>query len=327
MKLQFKKESIFNRATMVDLFFIICSSMLYGLIIDVFVLPNDFLSAGFNGIAIVVHHFIPRLPVSVLFYLMNIPIIIWARKDIDKRLIFYTIVAVTAQSISLELFDGLYAYTDDRFMACLFGGIIGGFAGGIIIRWRGSGGGLDILCIVIKKRYGISIGTMGIVFNIIVIGLSSLVYGLDLAMYTLCFIALSYLATDKTIDGFSKRYTAFIVTQHPKEMRDAIIHQIHRGVTFIHGEGGFSGIQREILYCVVNQYEMVTLKKLLADIDENAFMTLMETREVYGRFSKRGSQNPDPNTVSQWELERAIGVYEIPKTKDVHSPDIIEKDD
>ena len=80
-----------------------------------------------------------------------------------------------------------------------------------------------------KKRYGISVGTVGIVFNIFVIALSSLIYGLELSMYTLCFIAISYVATDRAIDGFSKRYTALIITQYPYDMKDAIINRLHRG--------------------------------------------------------------------------------------------------
>ncbi|MEE0776459.1 MAG: YitT family protein [Bacillota bacterium] len=327
MKLQINKKEVFNRATLLDLLTILCGVTLYSLVIDVFILPNDLLAAGFTGIAIVVHHFIPALPVSLSVYVINIPIILWARKEIDTRFILYTIFAVTVQSLSMELFDGIYAYTNDVFMACLFGGILAGFGTGLVIRRRGSGGGLDILCIVFKKRYGISVGTVGIAFNIIVIGLSSLIYGLELAMYTLCFIAISYVATDKAIDGFSKRYTALIVTQYPHAMKDAIIQRLHRGVTFIYGEGGFSGLKRELLYCVVNQYEMAALKKILEEIDVNAFMTLMETREIYGRFHKRGSQNPDPYIVAQRELEQVFEACEIPKTKDEHHPDIIEKDD
>lgn len=327
MKLQINKKAVFNRTTLLDLTAIFAGTSLYSLIIDVFVMPNDLLAAGFTGIAMVINHFIPALPVSFVVYLVNIPIVLWAIKEIDTRFILYTVFAVTIQALTLELFDGIYAYTNDVFMACLFAGIIGGFGVGLVIRRRGSGGGLDILCIVFKKRYGISVGTMGIAFNVIVIALSSLIYGLELAMYTLCFIAISYVATDKAIDGFSKRYTALIITQYPLDMKDAIINRLHRGVTFLYGEGGFSGMKRQILYCVVNQYEMAALKKILSEIDVNAFMTLMETREVYGTFLRKGSQNPDPRIVTQKELERVFEANVIPKKKDEHRPDIIEKDD
>ena len=299
MKLHINKKEIFNRTTLLDLATIFVGTALYSLVVDVFVIPNDLLAGGFTGIAMVISHFVPSLPVSLLVYLINIPIVLWAIKEIDTRFILYTIFAVTVQALTLELFDGISHLHQRCIYGLPFAGIIGGFGVGLVIRRRGSGGGLDILGIVFKKRYGISVGTVGIVFNIFVIALSSLIYGLELSMYTLCFIAISYVATDRAIDGFSKRYTALIITQYPYDMKDAIINRLHRGVTFLYGEGGFSGLKRHILYCVVNQYEMAALKKILSEIDVNAFMTLMETREVYGTFfekrqPKSRSQSCDP---------------------------------
>lgn len=327
MKFQVKKEDFINRATFLDLICIIIGSVLWVIAVDAIVIPNNLLSGGLTGIAIMVNYGFPVLPVSVLVYVLNIPILLWAIKDISPRLIFYTIVAITLQSVMLELFKHMPSYTNDVLLACIFGGLIAGVGAGLIIRRRGSSGGSDILGIVIKKRYSFSVGTVGIAFNALVIGASVFLYGLEIAMYTLIFIFVCNFATDKTIEGLSKRYTAFIITEKPEEMKKEIFQSVHRGLTFIHGTGAFSGIRRNIIYCVINQYELANLKDILHNVDPNAFMTLTEAKDIYGSFRRKGAYNLESlKALEQEELDRVLAPIELPKNMRWHNDGTKERE-
>ena len=219
------------------------------------------------------------------------------------------------------------SYTNDVLLACIFGGLIAGVGAGLIIRRRGSSGGSDILGIVIKKRYSFSVGTVGIAFNALVIGASVFLYGLEIAMYTLIFIFVCNFATDKTIEGLSKRYTAFIITEKPEEMKKEIFQSVHRGLTFIHGTGAFSGIRRNIIYCVINQYELANLKDILHNVDPNAFMTLTEAKDIYGSFRRKGAYNLESlKALEQEELDRVLAPIELPKNMRWHNDGTKERE-
>lgn len=289
-KFAIDKKSIFNLGTFIDLLAATVGSALWVIAVDAIVIPNDLLSGGLTGIAILINYILPFLPVSVLIYVFNMPLLIWAWRDINPRFILYTVYAVTIQSIFLETFKNMPSYTGDTMLACLFGGLCAGIGAGLIIRYHGSSGGSDVIGIVIKKRYGYSVGTVGTILNAVIVGLSA-IYGLEIAMYTFIFIAVCNIATDKTIEGLSKRYTAIIISEKPEEMKNEIFQRVHRGVTFLDGRGAFSGVRRQIIYCVVNQYELATLKDIIREVDANAFMALSETNEVYGYFYKKGTKN------------------------------------
>ncbi|MDO4541505.1 MAG: YitT family protein [Bacillota bacterium] len=291
MKVNINKDAVFSRATALDLLAIALGSSFWVISTICFVMPNSLLSSGLTGIAIMLNYAWPVLPVSAVVYALNIPVLIWARKEINLRFILYTVYAVTLQSIFLEAFKYFPTYTGDTMLACIFGGLIGGVGAGFVIRRRGSGGGSDVIGIVIKKRYGYSVGTVGNIINAFIIGLSSILYGLEIAMYTFIFIGVCNFATDKAIEGLSKRYSAMIVSEKPREMKDEIFQRIHRGVTFIDGSGAFSGVRRQIIFCVVNQYELATLKDIIYEVDPHAFMSLAETKEVYGTFFQKSAKH------------------------------------
>ncbi len=277
-------EGISFKATVLDLLLISFGSF-WVCSINIFVLPNNLLSGGITGIAIILHHYLP-ISIALMIFVLNIPIMILALRELDKHFFFYTIYAITFQTTLLELTKNLPTYTGDILLACIFAGVISGIGCGIIIRRRGSSGGLDIVGLVIKKKYSYSVGTANLVVNCIIIGISALLFGLDIALYTILYLAASTFALDKIVEGLSKNYTAMIVSNEPEAIRNEIFKRIHRGITYLYGEGGFSQEEKSVIFCVVNQFELATLKSILQVVDTEAFMTLSETTEVLGRFRR-----------------------------------------
>ncbi len=279
-------KACFNRNTLYDIIMITIGSFFWVLSLNALIVPNGILSAGLTGVSIIIHNFIPVLPISIIVYILNVPIMIWAWKELNKRFIVYTFYAVTLQSILMELMRNFPTYTGDIMLAAIFAGVFAGVGSGLVIRRNGSGAGTDVIGIIIKKKRGYSVGTVSMIFNTCVICLCAFLYGVEIAMYTIIFIAVFSVCTDKAIAGMGKKYTAMIVTTHPEEMKNVIFDRLHRGVTFLRGKGAFLGDQKDVIYCAINQYELAILKDLIYTIDPDVFMTITETTEIYGHFRK-----------------------------------------
>ncbi|MDD4751646.1 MAG: YitT family protein [Desulfitobacteriaceae bacterium] len=268
-----------------DISQIVVGSVFIAVAYIVFIIPNNLLAGGVSGLAIITNHF-TGFSVAVLILLYNIPIIIWARKELRFRFIIYTIIAVTLQSLFLALLQDLSPYQNDILLASIFGGILTGIGSGIIIRHYGSSGGADVIAIVLKKKLGISVGTVSFIASLIVISLAGLIFGLEPAMYTLVSLFVVGQTIDFVQEGFNKKRTAMIVSDKSQEIKNAIISQLHRGVTLIHGTGGFANVKKDVIFCVVNQFELARLKEIVLGLDKNAFMTISETSEVLGMFNQ-----------------------------------------
>jgi len=272
------------KQSLLDISLNILGSILIALAFNVFIIPNNLVSGGVGGLAIVTNH-LTGWSVGLLIFLYNIPIMIWARKELNPRFIIYTVIAVTLQSVFLNcIFPE--PYTNDVLLASIFGGILVGAGGGIIIRQYGSSGGVDVIAIVLRKKLGISIGTVSSIANLMVISLAALIFGLEPAMYTVISLLVGGLAIDLVQEGLNKKHTAMIVSNRSQEIKEAIMFQLHRGVTLVHGSGGFEKTEKDIIFCVANQFELARLKELVLSIDSAAFMTISETTEVLGRFSE-----------------------------------------
>jgi len=272
------------KQSILDIFLITLGSVFIALSFNVYIIPNNLVSGGVGGLAIITNH-LTGWSVGLLILLYNIPIMIWARKSLNTRFIIYTIIAVAIQSIFLNYITPK-PYTNDVLLASIFGGILVGVGGGIIIRQYGSSGGVDVIAIVLRKKLGISIGTVSSIANLIVISLAALIFGLEPAMYTIISLLVMGLAIDLVQEGLNKKHTAMIVSNQSKEIKEAIMFQLNRGVTLMHGSGGFENTEKDIIFCVVNQFELARLKEMVTAIDSNAFMTFSETTEVLGRFSE-----------------------------------------
>lgn len=264
---------------------IVVGSVFIAVAYIVFIIPNNLLAGGVSGLAIITNHF-TDFSVAILILLYNIPIIIWARKELRFRFIVYTLIAVALQSLFLALLQDLSPYQNDTLLASVFGGILTGVGGGMIIRHYGSSGGTDVIAIVLKNRLGISIGTVSFIASLIVISLAGLIFGLEPAMYTLVSLFVVGQTIDFVQEGFNKKRTAMIVSDKSQEIKNAIISQLHRGVTLIHGTGGFANVKKDVIFCVVNQFELARLKEIVLGLDKNAFMTISETSEVLGMFNQ-----------------------------------------
>ena len=261
--------------------------------INLFVVPSNLLTGGVTGIAII-FYFLLGLPIGMQTLAYNVPLLIASYKLLGKKYTIDVVIGTVMFSFALDATKFLSAYTptDDLMLAAIYGGIFNGVGYGIVFRMNGSTGGFDILGAIFKKYYSMEIGSVIFGFNCIIVAIAGGLFSINSAMFTLICMFITSQMTNKVIDGINQRKAVLIISDNAKDIAEGIITDIGRGVTFLHGEGAFTGDQKKIVLVVVSMTQIAKLKIVVRTVDRNAFMLIMSASEVMGRgFTSPMRQN------------------------------------
>ena len=256
-------------------------SVLFAVAINGILIPHKFLSGGITGIALIIHYLLPSLPVAWLYFLINVPLFALGWAFVGRRFFYYSIIGMVSLTVALAWVH-VTLPIQDKILSALFAGVISGIGGGLILRSRGSAGGTDILSVILLNRFSISIGKTFLAFNIIVLASASVLFSLEAGLYTLIYIYVTSHMVNLVVTGLSKRKAVFIISTEWEEISSKILHKIGRGLTMIHGQGGYTGDKEQILYTVVSLRELSKLKDAIKQADPNAFVVVQDTLEVIG---------------------------------------------
>lgn len=257
--------------------------------INLFVVPSHLLTGGATGIAIIVYY-LSELPIGLQTFAYNIPLLIASYRLLGKNYTIDVIIGTVLFSFCLDAtrFLGTYKPVDDLMLASIYGGVFNGIGYGIVFRMNGSTGGFDILGAIVKRYFSLNMGAAIFAFNCLIVAVAGFLFGVQPAMFTLICMYVNSHVTDKVIAGLNRSKAVLIVSNNSQEIADAIMNDIGRGVTFLHGEGAFSGEQKDVAMVVVSLTQIAKLKIIVHTIDKNAFMIVMSAGEVMGRgFSIR----------------------------------------
>ena len=256
---------------------IICAAAIKGILV-----PKQFLAGGVTGLAILVHYMLPTLPLGVIYFILNIPLFLIGWLFVGKRFFFYSLAGLFIFS-AVMLYPFPIFGINDMILAALTAGIITGTGSGIILRSLGSAGGLDILSVILFKKFSIRLGTTVMVFNALLMIAAAFRIPLEMVLYTLIYLFVTSHFVNLVVTGLSQRKAIMIISPKWEEISREIINSLQRGVTVVRGEGGFSGQERRILYSVMTFQELARLKQLIRKIDSEAFVVVTETLEVMGK--------------------------------------------
>ena len=255
--------------------------------LEIFLVPNNIIDGGIVGISIMSSHLTGK-PLSLFLILLNLPFLYLGYKQIGKTFAISTLFSILSLAYWVSVFHPIPGLTNDLFLAAVFGGIIVGLGVGLIIRYGGSLDGTEIVAILLDKRSSFSVGEIIMFFNLFILTSAGLVFTWDKAMYSLVAYFIAFKVIDITIEGLDESKAVLIVSDRPDEIADALMARLGRGVTILHGAGGYSKENKQILYSVITRLEMAKLKAIIDDIDEDAFVTINDVHEVMGgRFKKR----------------------------------------
>jgi uncharacterized membrane-anchored protein YitT (DUF2179 family) len=245
------------------------------------VIPHQFLSGGVTGTALLLHYIFSFLPVAPLYLILNIPLFAVGWAFVGRRFFIYSIIGMLTLTGTLEWVH-VSIPLQDKILAAISAGILTGIGAGLTLRSRGSAGGLDILSVIFLKQFSVAIGKTVLTINVIVLTVTTLLFSLETALYSFIYIYITARMMDLVITGLSKRKAVLIISDQWAKISKEILHRMNRGVTFLHGQGGYSGKAEKILYAIVSMRELHRIKRIAQDIDPNSFVVVQDTLEVMG---------------------------------------------
>lgn len=269
---------------LIKYFFVSLGCIVSSCSINLFLVPNHFLSGGVSGLAIIFYYLL-RLPIGVQIFAMNIPLFIAAYRNLGKEYTAITIYGTIWFSVAVDAtrFMSNWHVLDDPMLAAIMGGVMSGIGSGLIFRVDGSSGGLDIIAAIIKKKYSFNVGFVGFAVNCVIMLVAAGLFGLKLAILTLISMFVSANVTDKVVEGFNRKKTIYIVSYKSEQIVKSILQEVGRGVTILHGEGAFTRQKKEVIFVVVSLTQIAKIKSLVNEVDPYAFMIMHDAAEVLGR--------------------------------------------
>lgn len=255
--------------------------------LEIFLVPNNIIDGGIVGISIISSHLF-NIPLGVFLFLLNLPFLFLGYKQIGKTFALSTLFSVFVMSIGTSLLHPVPPITIDPLLAAVFGGIILGVGVGMVIRVGGSLDGTEIVAILFTKKSPFSVGEIVMFFNLFILGSAGFVFGWNNAMYSLIAYYIAYKMIDVTIEGFNESKSVWVISENHKAIGDAIISRLGRGVTYLKGEGAYTGDDKKVIFCVINRLEEAKLKTIVDETDPNAFLAVGNIHDVKGgRFKKK----------------------------------------
>lgn len=261
---------------------ILFGSLIVSISVNGLFIPHRLLSGGVTGIAMLLHYFLD-FSTGLVIFLINIPIFALGFSYISRRFAILSLIGMLSFSLFLVLTRNIRIPLDDLTLVAVFGGILNGIGMGIVFRRRGSLGGTDIVAVIFNRFASFSLGSVLMAINAIILTLSAIYFNIQLALYTMIAMYISTQVIDFVQEGLNYRKSIIIISDRAEEITSRILLKLHRGVTFLHGEGAYTHRQKEIIYCIIKTMELPKLKEIVSQIDPQAFMSVTDTKEVLGR--------------------------------------------
>lgn len=250
--------------------------------LQLFLIPHRLLSGGISGVASIIGY-LTGWKISFIYFALNIPLLIWGWRVVGKRYIVLSLISVLSTTWFMELIREIQV-TEDSILAGVFGGIFTGVGIGFSLRAGGSTGGFDIIGSIITRKRDVPMGTVLLGLNGLVILLLGFFQSWNLALYSM----LSTYVKGRVVDVIHIRHikvTCFIITRKKDEMLEGLLRFPH-GATVIHTEGGYSHQDNTMIVTVTTRYEFAEVRRVIREIDPNAFVNVVETLEVIGKFQR-----------------------------------------
>lgn len=276
-----------KKVVLVRLLMIAIGAILMAIGLELFLVPNQILDGGVVGVSIIISH-LTGVRLGVYIFILNIPFFFLGYKQIGKTFALSTLFGITILSICTSYLHNIDAITPDLLLATVFGGIVLGTGVGIVIRYGGSLDGSEILAILFNKATPFSVGEIIMLINLLIFAVAGFVFTWEQAMYSFLAYFIAFKTIDIVIQGLDESKSVYIISDGIEDIGDAIMDRLGRGVTYLHGEGAYTGDNKKVIFTVITRLEEAKLKSIVEEIDAHAFLAVGNIAEVRGgRFKKR----------------------------------------
>ena len=260
--------------------------------VTIFLAPVELYDSGISGTSMLLSQITPSyLSLSVFLVVLNIPLFLYGLK---KQGIYFTIYAtytviiysfmawLIADVLPIDVSLASPLAGKDLLLCALFGGLVSGIGSGLAIRFDGAMDGIEVMAVIFAKRLGVSVGTFVMTYNVILYIICGIViHSWILPLYSIVTYMAALKTVDFIVDGFDHAKCAMIITTKADEICDALSLEFESGLTKINAVGGYSGIERTVIYFVVNRFQITKMREIISEIDPSAFITLHDITDVF----------------------------------------------
>ena len=261
------------------------ASAIYALGFDWCYAPNQIGFGGITGLAQVINAAVPVLSIGVLVIILNIPLFFLGWRLLGGHLLLSSLYAMFISSVFVDLMAAFITFKPmDPMLAAIFGGILVGLSLGLIFLQGATTGGTDLAARLLKLRLSwLPMGKLLMGVDLVVIAAAAVAFGnLSSALYGVVSLYISTVVMDMVLYGMDSAKVAYIISQRPEDISKGIFREMDRGVTILHGEGAWSGAEKQVLMVAFKQRQIVALKRTVKEIDPDAFLIVCEAHEVLG---------------------------------------------
>lgn len=273
-----------TQVKVLSIFLMTLGTIIAALALECFLIPNTILDGGITGVSIIISK-LTRIPLSVLVIILNIPFIYIGFKNLGKNFLFRTIYSMACFSLFLTFFEMVSPFTEEILLATVYGGALLGIGVGLVIHFGGCVDGTESVAIVISKKTSLSVGQVVLFFNLAIYTIAGFIFGFDRAMYSLLTYVITFKVIDFVSEGLEQAKAAMIITEKGTKLSEEIYKRLGRTTTTIKGSGLISG-EKEVLYCVLTRIEIFELRHIVEEMDESAFVTILDVSDIIGNHIK-----------------------------------------
>ena len=267
---------------------LIVGSIIAAAALECFLIPNTILDGGITGISIILFKLF-KIPLWLLVVVLNIPFLYIGFRNMGSNFLIRALTSMLSFALFLSFFELVQPFTEEILLATIFGGALLGLGVGIVIHFGGCVDGTESVAIVISKKTSLSVGQVVLFFNLIIFGIAGFIFGFDRAMYSLLTYVITFKVIDFVSEGLEQAKAAMIITSKGTDLSKEIYKKLGRTTTTIKGKGLISG-EKEVLYCVLTRIEIFELRHLVEEMDESAFVTILDVSDIIGNHIKSSNK-------------------------------------
>ena len=275
--------------TVLEYMYMTFGAVLYAVGISIFLDPNHLAPGGITGIGIILHNFIP-LQTGTIVFLFNIPLIILGFLKLGRKLIIRTFYCIALTSALMDSINSLYgqALTEDKIISALTGASLVSIGIGIIMKKGGTTGGSDIIIRLLRKRFPhMKTSMLFLIFDLSVVTLSAVAFrDVVVALYAMVAVVTGAFVLDKVLYGTDEAKMIYIISDHSGLIADRLLKELGVGITFIQGEGAYSGKEKKVILAVMRKLVAPKAEEIIKEADPQVFMIVTGANEIYGKGYK-----------------------------------------
>ncbi len=271
-----------------DMIYIVSGCILFVLGMNGLLIPRGFVAGGLAGVALLLSYSVPYLGVGWWYLLLNIPLMVLGRRSISPNFFWLTLFGMGVFSTVANWVKPTPFDIQDPILAAVAAGVLCGAGAGLVLKSRGSAGGLDILSVYLNRKWGFSLGSVGMAMNGLLLAVAVWIYDVNVALYSALFFFVCSRMVDTILRGINPQKVMLVISDNAEEIATTLMTKLNCGVTFLKGEGGYEKKEKKIIYSIVRQMNIPRLKTCITTVDPGAFIVINHSCEASERRTFAG---------------------------------------